>query len=349
MNKYSFRKKLLIWYKKEKRDLPWRKTLDPYSVWLSEVMLQQTQVKTMLPYYHRFKKRFPTLEKLAKASIDQVLPYWSGLGYYRRIHHFHIAAGDVIKNNKGIIPKDVVSLKKLHGVGEYMSHAISSIAFGQNNAVVDGNIERVYARIFSWEKDPKLNPLKSLLKTQSQAFCDPKNPGDFNQAIMDLGAMVCLPKNPQCSICPIQSGCMAFSKGIQNRLPVNERIKPRENQNGVSILVEQKGKILIQQRINVSVMNGLWEIPSISIQNINISDKKIIKQMIPSGLKLSSTKKWKSFKHSIMNKNINQIVYFGELQKNKRSSKYFQWINGDQYRDKALTGLTKKIIKERMK
>src|SRR4051812_19169233 len=204
----SFRSNLLTWYDANRRDLPWRRTGDPYRIWLSEIMLQQTRVGAVLDHYRRFLERFPDVQSLARAREQSVLAAWSGLGYYRRARNLHACAKVIAKQRGGKFPSTAADLQELPGIGRYTAAAIASIAFGEPNAVVDGNVERVLQRVTG-------NSELSVSETWelAEALLAPKRPGDFNQAMMELGATVCLPKEPKCLVCPVVKSCV--SKGSQ--------------------------------------------------------------------------------------------------------------------------------------
>ncbi|MCP4575420.1 MAG: A/G-specific adenine glycosylase, partial [Deltaproteobacteria bacterium] len=205
-------KKLLDWYKKHHRSLPWRNTSDPYGIWVSEVMLQQTLVKTVIPYYNRFLSAFPEPEALAEADLQKVLKLWEGLGYYARARNLHRAAREIMEFHGGAVPKDRTLLKALPGIGDYIAAAVSSIAFGKPHAAVDGNVKRVLAR-FHKTALPINDPASGkVFRNAAEAFLEKSNPGEFNQAMMELGALVCTPKNPSCHDCPLARECRAFKE-----------------------------------------------------------------------------------------------------------------------------------------
>jgi A/G-specific adenine glycosylase len=242
----------LNWYDKNKRDLPWRRTRDPYRIWISEIMLQQTRVAAAVEYYERFLQRFPTVHNLAAARLDSVLATWSGLGYYRRARALHAAAKEIVTHYAGSFPASANELRTLPGIGRYTSAAIASIAFQEPVAVVDGNVERVLARLTgrvltgedSW--------------AMAQELLSNSRPGDFNQGLMELGATVCLPRDPQCLICPIGSFC-----STRGELPSAKTPKRLKREIYYSLNVKE-GAVLLQRRSASSrVMPGMWELPEI--------------------------------------------------------------------------------------
>ncbi len=253
----QIREALLSWYSRYKRDLPWRRTKDPYCILVSEVMLQQTQVERVRQYYQKFLERFPTLEALARAQLDEVLKAWEGLGYYARARNLHRAAQIIVRDYNKKIPQDRQALLKLPGIGRYTAGAILSIAFGQDEPVVDANVRRVLFRIFALRRTQthqKLTELARALLPAGQA-------GPFNQALMDLGATICVGREPKCLLCPLSKLCAARRLGIQHELPLRSQI-PTKPHYDVAVGIIWKGdKILITKRPNDGLLGGLWEFP----------------------------------------------------------------------------------------
>src|SRR5512137_2692101 len=213
------RRRLLEWYQRQRRPLPWRETHDPYRIWVSEVMLQQTQVKTALPYYRRFLRQFPTLRKLAGADLGDVLKRWEGLGYYARARNLHRAAGMLAAGSGGRIPDRWDDFRALPGVGDYISAAVLSIAFDRPHAVVDGNVKRVLARLLAMAAPTNQTASHKIFQAEADRLLDRRHPGDFNQALMELGALVCAPTSPSCTLCPLIRCCAAHRGGTVARYP----------------------------------------------------------------------------------------------------------------------------------
>lgn len=258
----QFRRSLLEWYDRNKRDLPWRGIDDPYRTWISEIMLQQTRVDQAAPYYRRFIEKFPTVEELAKADRQEVLKVWEGLGYYSRARHLHEAAGTVVEKFGGRVPDEWEEITELKGVGPYTASAILSIAHGKAHAVVDGNVIRVLCRYFGIEEDTRKNTVKNRVQEEADALIDPRRPGDFNQALMELGATVCTPSGPACGECPLRSGCVARRTARTEEIPYRSPAKKRPHYEiGVGIVRNESGEVLIALRPEEAMLGGLWEFP----------------------------------------------------------------------------------------
>ena len=320
---------LLAWYGCYRRDLPWRRTRDPYSIWVSEIMLQQTRVVAVLDRYRAFMARFPTVFALAAAPEQEVLALWSGLGYYRRARMLHNAAQAVVSTRKGVMPATAAELRALPGIGGYTAAAIASIAFNEPIAVVDGNVERVLCRLAGWDADggqcPKVEELAARL-------VDPANPRDFNQAIMELGATVCLPRNPQCLACPAAADCR--TRGEHKTTP---RVKSVIRDSGYALCLRASGKrgdsaktlVLLEQRPpTVTVMPGLWELP-------------ILREIPDAGVRMT-------VRHSIMN--VNYVVRIREVRAEEVADLTVaggeqRWVPLHEASEMALTGLARKVLK----
>ncbi len=251
----GMRRALLAWFDANRRDLPWRSTRDPYAIWVSEVMLQQTRVETILPRYSRFLSRFPTVGALARSRPADVLAEWSGLGYYRRARNLHAAARAIVRDHDGIFPDDPALAASLPGVGTYTSHAVLSIAYGRPLAVVDGNVERVLSRISLLPTRPR-----SIIQKEADRLLSPKRPGDANQALMELGATVCIPRSPRCGACPLRGACGAYrSDRVDRYPPAAPRPVPTDVATALWIVL-RKGEIWLERR-TVPPLRGLWMLP----------------------------------------------------------------------------------------
>ncbi len=261
----DFTDSLLAWYDHSARALPWRQPpgvlADPYAVWLSEIMLQQTTVKAVIPYFQSFIARWPTVADIAAASLDDVLAAWAGLGYYSRARNLHACARIVADDHGGKFPDDEAGLRRLPGVGPYTAAAIAAIAFNRRAAAVDGNVERVISRLSAIE-DP-LPGAKARIRETAAALTPAGRPGDFAQAMMDLGATICTPRSPSCSRCPVSGFCAGYSRGIAETLPVKPPKKERPNRYGVAFLaVRGDGAVLLRRRPPKGLLGGMLEVPS---------------------------------------------------------------------------------------
>jgi len=252
---------LLTWYKKHQRDLPWRRTGDPFAIWISEIMLQQTQVATVIPYYERFLSRFPDVRTLAESPVDDVIKLWEGLGYYSRARNLHRAAKMVVADFDGKIPSKVDDLLKLPGVGRYTAGAIASIAFGLDEPVLDGNVERVLCRVFRIRQSPKETKTHQTLWSLAEKSVPAGNASFFNQAMMDLGAMVCTPRNPKCLVCPLKNHCQTQLHNEQNEIPVKIKRKTTPHYDIAVGGIWKKNRFLIDRRKPQGLLGGLWEFP----------------------------------------------------------------------------------------
>ena len=253
-----FESKLLRWFDRAQRDLPWRRTKDPYAIWISEVMLQQTQVVTVIPYFERFLRKFPTVAALAAAAQADVLSMWSGLGYYSRARNLHHAAQQIVAHHGGRLPASVVDLLELKGFGRYTAGAVASIAFGIQAPLVDGNVSRVLTRLYALD-DPKREKRIWALAAQ---LVPAQRPGDFNQALMELGATICLPSTPLCLLCPVRDDCQALAQGRVDELPP-PKVRAARKPLNLAVAVCRKGpRLLVMRRADGGLFGGLWELPS---------------------------------------------------------------------------------------
>lgn len=260
--KDTFNEKLLDWYHKNKRDLPWRRTSDPYKIWISEVMLQQTQVEQATPYYEKFLETYPDIQSLANAPLEDILKVCEGMGYYARARNIKNAADIIVSQHNGQIPTTHDELIKIPGIGPYTAAAIASIAFNENYPVVDGNVMRVLARVLKIEEPPKKKGVKSKFVQAARSLMPEGQAGDFNQALMELGALVCTPQKPNCPLCPINFFCQAYQTlEDPSVLPVRGPTKDKPHYNVAIGIIWKKGKILIDRRPEKGLLGGLWEFP----------------------------------------------------------------------------------------
>lgn len=266
-SKAFFSRELLEWYESAKRDLPWRRHRNPYYIWVSEIMLQQTRVDTVIPYFHRFIEQFPTLQALAEAPEEEVLKRWEGLGYYSRARNLQAAAKQVLEQYGGVVPADKASVSGLKGVGPYTTGAILSIAYNLPEPAVDGNVMRVLSRFFRIEEDIMKSGTRALMEGLAAELIPEGRASDFNQALMELGALVCTPKSPQCLTCPVMGRCLARLDGVEDRLPVKSKAKPPRPEYRIAALVEgcggHDGRVLVRRRPAKGLLAKMWELPHI--------------------------------------------------------------------------------------
>ena len=271
----EFKSNLVEWFLREKRDLPWRHTKDPYKIWVSEVMLQQTRVDTVIPYYNRFIEVYPTLQHLAAAPEEQLLKYWEGLGYYSRVRNLQAGVKEVVENYGSVVPNTRGEISKLKGVGPYTAGAILSIAYGVPEHAVDGNVMRVLSRILNIDADIALPKTKKIFEEAVMMLIDEKNTSAFNQGLMELGALICTPTSPKCLLCPVREQCTAFAEGNQNELPVkSKKVKTKNVHYKVLIAIDKRGNYLVEKRNNSGLLANMWQFPMIEEENIEEAIKK---------------------------------------------------------------------------
>jgi A/G-specific adenine glycosylase len=315
---------LLLWYDRAHRDLPWRRTTDPYRIWISEIMLQQTRAQAVIPYYQKFLERFPDVEALAAASETEVLALWSGLGYYSRARNLRRAAQQIA--DRGEFPRDHASLVELPGIGDYTAAAIASIAFGLPHAVLDGNVMRVIARLRNDSGELSSPCTRLRLKTTAQELLDPADPGRFNQALMELGATVCLPKAPQCHACPLTALCEGQRLGTASQLPVKLRKQQPVRIAGELMIIHRRNRILLWQRAADSGrMAGFWELPET--------------WQVPGA---RTEKSLGEFRHTITHHHFTFQVVLGSL---VRSPKNFHWIGWSELGKLPVSTITRKALR----
>lgn len=287
----TIRSRLLRWYDRHQRDLPWRhRQSDGYAQLLAEFMLQQTQVATVIDYYHRFIDRFPTVDALATAELDDVLALWAGLGYYRRARNLHAAARQVVEEFDGRVPSDPALLMRLPGVGRYTAGAIASVAYDTPAPVVDGNVTRVLARLLAIEGDPKSRSVEQALWATAESLLPARRCGDFNQALMELGATVCVPRSPNCLLCPLRTVCRAHQRGLTDRIPVTSRRPIVRVAAMVTAAILCGNRLLLVRRPPDGLWGGLWEPPTEPVADGEelSSARRRLRAWLPKGSRLAS-------------------------------------------------------------
>ena len=309
----AFASRLLRWYRRHKRQLPWRNNPDLYQIWLSEMMLQQTQVRTVLPYYERFLQKYPTLEDLARAEENEVLSTWSGLGYYNRARNLHRAAQIVCEKYNGEFPREYKQVVGLPGIGRYTAAAILSMAYDQALPVVDGNVKRVLARYLKIEEEldgPGTERLWSLLSKIVQDPYVSRNIGDFNQALMEVGALVCRPRHPDCLICPLTQSCAARKKGLQESLPRAGRRPAVQESHYLVAVIRHRGRYLLRQNRDGRFLKGFWEFPRIEAEPVTNGQETLFSNVVKAfrqlrGLELEIKRTFPPIVHYITFRKLN--------------------------------------------
>ena len=266
----SFREKLLAWYDANKRDLPWRRTQDPYKIWISEIMLQQTRVDTVIPYYERFLDWFPTVADLAQAPEERLLKAWEGLGYYSRVRNMQKAAQQIMENHGGVFPSSYEEISKLKGIGPYTAGAIASIAFGLPEPAVDGNVMRVLTRLFEVDSDIGVPTNRKIFQAMMEILIDPDRPGDFNQALMDLGSDIESPVNPRPEESPVKEFSAAYQHGTMDRYPIKApKKKPVPVYLTAFIIKDSQGRYLLEKNEQEGLLSGFWHFPLIEVDSLS--------------------------------------------------------------------------------
>lgn len=312
INLEGFQQDLLHWYKSEARELPWRSDPTPYKVWISEMMLQQTRVDTAIPFFGRFIEELPAVSDLARVSEDKLLKLWQGLGYYNRALNLKKAAEIIMKEYGGEIPSDRDTLQSLPGIGPYSSGAIASIAFGGRVPAVDGNVIRIMARITGDLRETTGSVVKKELEALVVSLIPSEDPGDFNQALMDLGATICLPNGePKCSLCPVKNHCEALERGMVDKIPVKSAKKPRIiDKKTVLILTSPEG-IALEKRSGGGLLPNLWEYPNL---DGHLSMEEVKQVLLNQGLKPDEIKPLKASKHIFSHREWHMIGYLIQLE-----------------------------------
>ena len=300
--KARVRRKMLKWFDASQRDLPWRNNKTPYRVWISEIMLQQTQVATVIDYYKRFIKRFPTVKKLAAADESEVLTYWEGLGYYRRARQLHAASKIVMEKHGGKFPETFDDVLALPGIGRYTAGAVLSISLDQVHPILEGNTIRLFARLLEMKSDPRSSPNQKVLWEFSQSLLPRKRCGDFNQSLMELGSEVCHPKNPKCNACPLLNECPTAIKGLQDSVPVAAKKIKYESVNDAVVLIERDGNFLVRQYAASELWAGLWDFPRFRFDDAGgeSQESQLVKLVrSQTGLKVALEKTSLEIKHAV--------------------------------------------------
>ncbi|MEX2143644.1 MAG: A/G-specific adenine glycosylase [Anaerolineales bacterium] len=307
-------KKLLRWYAVERRSLPWRANPRPYAVWVAEIMAQQTRLDTMMPYYRRWLRRYPSIRSLASSSEQDVLALWEGLGYYSRARNLRRAAQMVINDYGGRLPSTVEELRRLPGIGAYTAGAIASVAFGVDAPAVDGNALRVLARLFDVAIPVGSAAAQKRFWQLAAEHLPRGRAADYNQALMDLGAKVCFPRRPNCAACPLQADCRSAALGTQEQRPTKTRRNPAPRRNFAAAVIEQRGKVLVMQRPAAGLLAGMWEFPNVPLRsrfNAKLALRKALSQTL--GLALVFEQRLGEFEHAYSHFSVRLQVFHHPL------------------------------------
>jgi A/G-specific adenine glycosylase len=333
---------LLDWYRRSARDLPWRRNTDPYRVWVSEVMLQQTTVRAVIPYYERFLALFPTVSALAEAREEDVLGAWSGLGYYHRARNLLRGARHVTSHHAGRFPDSLEAALAVPGVGLYTASAILSIAHGKPLPVVDGNVRRVLARVGAlrgpeWQKDaPFYNRADEML--------DRDAPGDWNQAVMELGATICLPRQPACPVCPLRADCRAAAEGLQDELPEKRSRRAPVEVTVAAAVLESDGRFLLVRRREGRLMGRMWEVPQTSLESRGLAD--LVPELLSlHGLHVVTGPLLSRGRHAITFRRIRIEAYRARLRRRPPADpERYRWVTPAELAGLPISSLTRKVI-----
>jgi A/G-specific adenine glycosylase len=342
----KLRAPLLRWYARHKRDLPWRRTRDPYAIWVSEVMLQQTQVATVLPYYRRFLDRFPDVASLAGATEEEVLGYWSGLGYYRRAHSLHAAAQQVMRHHGGVVPDDLAALRALPGVGRYTAGAIASIAFGRAEPVLDGNVRRVLARVLALDAaQGGIARETRLLWDAAAHLARGRRPGEVNQALMELGALVCTPAGPGCRRCPVRAVCRAGANGDPESYPMRpSRQKSLKARVAVAWVLRGE-RVLLERPDDGNPLRGTWDLPAVELATDADAGVALGVKLARHGLSVAVGEPIARLRHGIMNRRLTLDVFRCRVRRGRVAGREdLRWIGSDRIATQAVSGATRKVF-----
>lgn len=353
MNEAQFAKQILNWYTDHRREMPWRETKDPYKIWISEIMLQQTRVDQAWPYFENFITQFPTVFDLARAPQQQVLKAWEGLGYYSRARNLHAASKMIVEDFEGKLPEEYDEIIKLKGIGPYTAAAITSIAFGKPNAVVDGNVIRVITRYYGIEEDVRKTGTTKQVQTHVNELISHEQPAEFNQGLMEIGSVVCTPTKPKCEECPISVGCVANKMAKTDSIPYKSPAKKKPHKHiGVGIIERENGKVLIALRPENVMLGGLWEFPG-GKQEEGESIQQTVERELQEelGVEVHAYKEFMSLKHVYSHFSItlhawNCKLFSGEPK--PKSSQEIRWVDITELEEypfpKANKQLTEKLI-----
>jgi len=349
--KQCFRRRLLAWYSKHARDLPWRRSRNPYRVWVSEVMLQQTQVETVKAYFQRFMQAFPTVQKLAAANEQEVLRLWEGLGYYRRARGLHAAAQQIVAEHHGRFPRDAATLQTLPGIGRYTAGAILSIAFDQREPILEANTIRLFARLIGYSGDPTKSAGQKILWQTAEELLPRKEIANFNQALMELGSLVCKPSDPICDQCPVASLCEANAAGAQDSIPLATKKMKFTDVSEAAVVVCKNGQVLVRQCATGERWAGLWDFPRFAIESegpLFVQDELVSKVQADTGVTIKLSGLLKTIKHGVTRYRITLDCYEARYMSGRmRSTKArpLRWLPPAELSDVPLSSTGRRIAR----
>mgnify|MGYP003394290925 CR=1 FL=1 len=343
MKSQIFSSVLLKWYHQHKRDLPWRRTKDPYKIWISEIMLQQTTVNTVIAYYDRWIKEFPAVKDVAQAKADKLLKMWQGLGYYNRVRNIQKAAQMIVLEFKGRLPDQAEQLRKLPGFGPYTTGAVLSIAFDKRFPIVDASVRRVFMRILAIQKliSPKVD--QEIYQYLDQIL-PLKQVGDFNQGLMELGALICRPKEPLCSICPVKDFCQAYKQGIQEIIPLVKKKSVKE-MKAVSGIIKKGNKFFIQQRPSKGLLADLWEFPGGKVESKETLEQALVREIKEElNTEVMNFKKMGQVVHFYTEFKVNLNVFNIEITSDPKTELKHRWVTMKDLSKYAMPSGSAKIV-----
>ncbi|MFG3614212.1 A/G-specific adenine glycosylase [Rummeliibacillus stabekisii] len=325
--KKQFQEALVQWFIREKRDLPWRHTHDPYKIWVSEVMLQQTRVDTVIPYYNRFIEEFPTLEELAQAPEEKLLKQWEGLGYYSRARNLQAGVREVVEKYSSTVPDNRPEIIKLKGIGPYTAGAILSIAYNKAEHAVDGNVMRVLGRVLLIKEDIALPKTKKIFEQAVMELIDPAYPSEFNQGLMELGALICTPTSPKCLLCPVREFCTAFQEGRPEELPIKtKKTKKKDLFYDVFVVQNEKKQFLLEKRPGKGLLANMWQFPMVE-KSTTPSEGFLADSY---NVDLVSRERLLSFKHIFSHLTWNMESYYLKVEQNGQPTESSVWFTEEE-------------------
>ncbi len=344
--KQSVRRNMLRWFDRHARDLPWRHTHAAYPVWLSEIMLQQTQVATVVEYYGRFLERFPTIDTLARADENEVLRYWEGLGYYRRAQQLHRAARRIVAEHGGTFPRSMDEVRALPGIGRYTAGAILSIAFGQRQPVVEANTTRLYCRLLALAGEPQRAATQRLLWSFAEQILPRKRPGDFNQAAMELGSIICTPRQPQCSCCPVANQCQARVQGVQTQIPAPRKRVESTTVEEAAVAIRHKELVLLRRIPPGRRWAGLWDFPRFTLEppaTRQLPERLAAEVKNITGLTIAMPRHFATLRHTVTRFQITLYCYEATCRRLAHTNNGWRWIPMEELSNYPLSVTGRKI------